>query len=75
MTRGEAKATKVNVDLDYLSKRQYAQLMSVIDNIYDDFESRICENCRYSNPVSYICQELGGLQLDKDFGCNQFSCK
>lgn len=56
----------------------------VIDEIYDDFESRTCESCKYKYVVSYDCVEcrcsdslLDYLDLDHtpDFCCNKWEKK
>lgn len=45
----------------------------IIDEIYDDFESRTCGNCRFwSN--EYGCIKLN-IDLGTDFGCNEFKIK
>jgi len=51
-----------------------------IDKIYDDFENRICKNCKFliktskgllcSNPVNY-----NYIITDEKFGCNRFEKK
>lgn len=52
--------------------------------IYDDFENRTCENCKYSKQTIdfsqlYDCSEgvgsligYGDYMVDKDFGCNKW---
>ena len=50
---------------------------ALIDDIYDDFESRTCENCTYSEDIekSYErCEELG-INVGRDFGCSLFKRK
>lgn len=51
----------------------------LIDKIFNDFESRTCENCKHftfmSRANSYICSSLDNQSvkwIDKDFGCNKF---
>ena len=50
----------------------------VINKIYDDFESRTCENCKYyefiSSVDSYFCtnKESSAKFVSSDFGCNRF---
>ena len=52
-----------------------------IDKIYDDFESRICDNCKYceffSSVNSYFCiNELSSAKfVDSCFGCNRWEEK
>ena len=56
-----------------------------ITKIYDDFESRVCENCKHFTNTYYT---LGACKKDvfivgeddnefvsKDFGCNKFSAE
>jgi hypothetical protein len=60
---------------DFLSKQPH--ITDVINRIYTDFESRICENCKYSEDIekSYErCEELG-INIGRDFGCNLFEPK
>ena len=61
--------------------------LALIDKIYDDFESRVCEHCKYYNPNNYdikegiadvwiacdklYIEERDGVSLD-GFGCNRF---
>lgn len=45
----------------------------VVDAIYDDFESRTCENCKHFNDDGE-CVYLDMLP-DAGFGCNQFERK
>lgn len=56
----------------------------LINRIYNDFESRVCENCkynmyRYSNAMIEcnldIHQHIGSEYNDFDFGCNYFERK
>jgi len=48
-----------------------------IDEIYDDFESRICKNCEYYKNGICVCDNslLVAYAVDKDFGCNKFKKK
>ena len=55
-------------------------IVDLIDRIYDDFESRICKNCKYYNNGN--CPILQGASvkyvldwLDETFGCNKFERK
>ena len=54
----------------------------IIDKIFDDFESRVCKNCKYNNKmctyqesIKVYCKvtrgEDYGCDFD-DFGCNRF---
>ena len=57
----------------------------LIDAIYDDFESRTCENCKHfideKGTKLQFCnaRTAGGIigwnGYGKDFGCNKFSCE
>jgi len=77
MTREKAKLLVKNCDNGN----------EVIDKIYDEFESRICKNCKYysSNELLRgICKNFQlklktlGLHFvpqSEDFGCNKFEKK
>ena len=48
-----------------------------INEIYDDFDRRTCENCRHSNQTSYALycrKDVKNLTIGvaKCFGCNKF---
>ena len=61
--------------------------IGIVNKIYDDFESRICKNCKWSNIASAKdCLECKfGIDdnslssyhqmVNKDFGCNKFTAK
>ena len=59
--------------------------VALIDEIYDDFESRTCENCKYfideKGTKLQFCnaRTVGGIigwnGYGKDFGCNKFERK
>lgn len=62
--------------------------LALINEIYDDFKSRTCEKCKYmikdstgyprcSNGSSIMPYEDGAIALnvDLEFGCNQFERK
>lgn len=70
MTREEAKEYYKNIASPY-----------VINEIYDDFESRTCENCKYcidDGSSGYVCKGMSDVihisSID-DFGCNKFERK
>ena len=70
MTREEAEGT-----FGYTECAE--EVMVAIESIYDDFESRTCDNCRHSNQTSYALycrKDVKNLTIgvDKDFGCNKF---
>ena len=53
----------------------------ILDSIYDDFENRICENCKYYdslNKSSGMCANIS-IQfvdaVDSNFGCNGWELK
>lgn len=55
--------------------------IELIDAIFDDFESRTCENCEHFNKVQINegvieCFHLGDIKTDvrltEYFGCNQW---
>ncbi len=62
-------------------------LKEYVNAVYDDFESRTCENCKYYieglqlfGGSRFICmnEEVGDIMYDhfsKDFGCNKFKRK
>lgn len=51
----------------------------VLDEVYNDFENRICKNCKYYEEYSSVCcngdSPLCADVVDKDFGCNKFEAK
>jgi len=65
------------------------RIMHKIDKIYDDFESRTCENCEWykkrkgwqlfscENPTILIMidSEIPYYSPKSDFGCNRWSAK
>jgi len=87
MTREEAKAEIV----DNTNKWHYylddKKMLRKIDDIYDDFESRICENCKhlghtiaareYRKPqcMRYVIPNCPHQFTNLDFGCNKFERK
>ena len=75
MTREEAKKI---ADLSISTIKRYSDLTKrfngLIDEIYDDFESRVCENCKHHKYIekSYrLCEELE-ITTSDDFCCNLF---
>ena len=88
MTREEAKDL-IEIEYDSLDNYCDSNHCSVIDQIYDDFESRTCENCKYveNSGQTYStavqkCKlgigdinEWGSVFCSKDFGCNKFERK
>lgn len=58
------------------SYTQWVEIHDVVDKIYDDFESRICENCKFYEKNPNICcnsnSRLWAEVVDNNFGCNQF---
>jgi len=57
------------------------KMIDLIDKIYDNFESRTCDNCEFTWPVgdSYICNNVQAAiyrkQVKSTFGCNKFQPK
>ena len=56
---------------------------SIIDRIYNDFEARTCENCKYyivrinarnDNEV-HSCTKVSSWEISANFGCNAFERK
>ena len=75
MTREEAYDKWLNRDGD-------VEVSDIVDIIYDDLESRTCENCEHSvkedkkfSPVWFCGGALKYSQVQKDFGCNKFEAK
>lgn len=69
---------------------KYNTLCRIIDNIYDDFESRTCANCKWFVPHRadipnefegtcdagvYMDGDNLGDMVSVDFGCNQWEKK
>lgn len=92
MTREEAKSAKVkylNSDDEWSNSIiPVLDCHELLDDIYDDFESRTCENCKYydattynvSNDTTGFCKRLAIGRADayiefEDFGCNKFTRK
>ena len=89
MTREEAFA-KITVCSNslFMTKQKFKIL---IHTLYNDFESRVCENCKYFNEVSscehekntqylmtstqFTEQAYYQMGVTKDFGCNRFERK
>lgn len=79
MDRTEARL-KLNLILNE-NKSPY----KLIDDIFDDFESRTCQNCKYFNvsecsiilPFESIdgLGTLGTMEVDSDFSCSRFERK
>ncbi len=72
MNREEAKVI-ITDDMSMQAKETFKAINCHIDNIFDDFESRICENCK--NYVQGCCWLFVSEDTDepsKDFGCNKF---
>lgn len=55
-------------------------MLQVWNEMQQDFNNRICENCKHYN-TSYLKEEYCNEQItlpyhhDKDFGCNKFESK
>lgn len=74
MTREEAKQLNQILDFDGMDE--------LLDEIYDDFESRTCENCKHWNANTKhklvgscsASENFRGGCL-KNFGCNKWEAK
>ena len=80
MTREEAHS-KVDMLGQYTG---FAEAHSFIEDVYDDFESRTCENCKHFNILDYTeshgrCKNrsltVHNRQVPKSFGCNKWERK
>ena len=82
MTREEAKKDFFNELLDITfngnNKLKVGGTYRIIDKIYDDLESRTCDNCAYnlenSHEFSRGCTqiEIEPKDMRNGFGCNRF---
>ena len=80
MTREEAMKQLhtfiCNYNLDECSN--VAILTSLINEIYNDFENKMCKNCKYFEKDQYgiYCKIATGedrcLEIYEEFGCNRF---
>jgi len=77
MNREEAKQL-IYDKRDDTDKIHLLSLFSVIEDIYDDFESRTCESCKYISADKNKCNANNSaivwldIETFSDFGCNQF---
>jgi len=71
MTREEAKEL-------YTPKSTYHMKMHFIDKIYDDFESRTCESCKYAEEsdtgYEYYCTKHNEYE-NSYMSCNKWEQK
>lgn len=81
MTREEAKKEFTEI-LSSLYDGATEEHYGLIDNIYDSFESKTCENCKHfkimDDPIyDGYCTgpKIMPFCCFKDFGCNQFENK
>ena len=78
MNREEAKNQFSNELLDIIFKGnnelKVGGTYKIIDDIYDDFESRTRGNCFCYRECICICRNslLYGYVVEEDFGCNKF---
>ena len=76
MTREEAlqiiENTHGNIHLN-----TKAMIKQLINEIYDDFESRVCKNWFYYFEETCVCDEspLVTEIVDENYGCNKFKRK
>ena len=91
MTRDEAIKKFDSFGKSFTLDEARKDVHILIDDIYDDLETRICENCEFGsiaedtwngNPVTYSCKYGVGDFLvcdvpmtSPDFGCNKFKRK
>jgi len=77
MTREEANRELFNEMINRSKNVVIPMSDTLIDKIYDDFESRTCENCEWercgvcTNDESLLCADF----IVNDFGCNKFIIK
>ena len=79
MTKEDA-LMKVLKERDEEDKIHYSKVYEIVNEIFDDFENRICRNCKYlirtkkgllcSHPINYDY-----IITDESFGCNKFERK
>lgn len=57
-------------------------IFHLIDDIYEDFKNRTCENCKWyqdkccTNRSFYTSNRTSVyIQVDEDFGCNKFETR
>jgi len=74
MTRTAAHQARYKIEKMTTDKSMY----TLINDIYNDFESQICQNCTWFNRIG-ACTNKDSLMNDQisvdDFGCNQFEPK
>jgi len=67
MTREEIKEIDYEWVNDEFPMLNRVEVEALIDKIYDDFESRTCENCKWSNDIVSKClNEKNGQDLIDD---------
>lgn len=82
MTRDDYKVK----DTMIFEESQEDSINSIIDNIFDDFESRTCENCKYNKEQDdfmifcdkEMCQDGSKMMwhsFTKDFCCNKWEIR
>ena len=78
MTRDE----KINEICSIKNDGVFNQTKAIIDEIYDDFESRTCDNCIFLKRTDHCTEICGYLEIviadelkDGDFGCNRWETK
>ena len=70
MTREEGKDIEYEVNNDMNAVIGMTEFEYKIDKIYNDFESRTCENCKLINRNGYCL--IIDTSPNKNFGCNRF---
>lgn len=82
MTRDDYKVK----DTMIFEESQEDSINSIIDNIFDDFENRVCENCKYNKEQDdfmifcdkEMCQDGSKMMwhsFTKDFCCNKWEIR
>ena len=82
MTREETKILFLD-KFNFKSEEQIGAVMDIIDKIFDDFENKICKNCKHIKTTYAPICDLGVVSqglfgngiVTLDFGCNKFEAK
>ena len=63
-------------DTMIFEESQEDSINSIIDNIFDDFENIVCENCKFWHQ-EYLCLEVGNgtFKTESSFCCNRWVLK
>ena len=80
MTREEA-ISHIRLILSYDGSFDEYDAENLVNKIFDDFESRVCKNCKFFVMDNYgkYCEKFNGednpCDIREDFGCNRFERK